>query len=62
MQDHSPLEGESQKSSRQAKADAVGGTNRHLSLTTNHYPLITNQALTFRRWARTLPCPSSMVQ
>ena len=24
--DHSPLEGESQKPSRQAKADAVGGT------------------------------------
>ena len=26
--DHSPLEGESQKPSRQAKADAVGGPNR----------------------------------
>ena len=33
MPDHSPLEGESQKPSRQAKADAVGGpTNtRHLA-------------------------------
>ena len=28
MQDHSPLEGESQKPSRQAKADAVGGGRR----------------------------------
>ena len=26
---HSPLEGESQKPSRQAKADAVGGANQH---------------------------------
>ena len=36
---HSPLEGESQKSSRQAKADAVGGGRRPARLQPAATPL-----------------------
>ena len=36
---HSPLEGESQKPSRQAKADAVGGGRRATSLKAHVRPL-----------------------
>ena len=36
---HSPFEGESQKPSRQAKADAVGGGRRAASQKADVYPL-----------------------
>ena len=36
---HSPLEGESQKPSRQAKADAVGGERRATSQNADLHPL-----------------------
>ena len=47
--DHSPLEGESQKPSRQAKADAVGGSSRpaEKTLDASFYPL-----LRFRHWSQ----------
>ena len=53
---HSPLEGESQKPSRQAKADAVGGGRRVTSQKADVHPL-GNSRLPASR-APTLPCIS----
>ena len=53
---HSPLEGESQKPSRQAKADAVGGVWRVTSQKTHVHPL-GNSRLPASR-APALPCGS----
>ena len=53
---HSPLEGESQKPSRQAKADAVGGGRRATSQKADVHPL-GNSRLPASR-APALPCGS----
>ena len=53
---HSPLEGESQKPSRQAKADAVGGERRATSQNADLHPL-GNSRLPASR-APALPCGS----
>ena len=53
---HSPLEGESQKPSRQAKADAVGGGRRVTSQKADVHPL-GNSRLPASR-APALPCGS----
>ena len=53
---HSPLEGESQKPSRQAKADAVGGERRATSQKADVHPL-GNSRLPASR-APALPCGS----
>ena len=53
---HSPLEGESQKPSRQAKADAVGGERRATSQNADLHPL-GNSPLPASR-APALPCRS----
>ena len=53
---HSPLEGESQKPSRQAKADAVGGGRRATSQNADVHPL-GNSRLPASR-APALPCGS----
>ena len=50
LKNHSPLEGESQKPSRQAKADAVGGGSSRpaeKTLDASFYPL-----LRFRHWSQ----------
>ena len=53
---HSPLEGESQKPSRQAKADAVGGGRRATSRKADLHPLGNSRLLASRTPA--LPCGS----
>ena len=53
---HSPLEGESQKPSRQAKADAVGGVRRATSQKADLHPLGISRLPASR--APALPCGS----